>query len=242
MIKHVLILLMVVSPVFAKKLQIHKCYATNGTILFQEDPCELGVSKKQIKQQNKMTKPGVHKPVVTLQVYQSPSPSPSVTSSKIQYATKIVRNKVKGYDVSLKVKQTWKVVNKVYNNKLLHLEFVEKTSYNQIEMLVDFIYTDGKRFSEKELLELVYLSGSRFVKGSNEGQINAYSFEINKGKGVMATLTHSIAGFRDKILSKGVIYKNGWLVQFTYNGEDINSPSHQFVLHSLFKNMQINKI
>ncbi len=236
--KKILILLMLVSPIFAKKLQIHKCHATNGTVLFQENPCELGLSKKKVKQQNKMTKQGIQKPVVTLQVYQSPS----AITSKIQYATKTVRNQVKGYDVSLNVKQAWRVVNKVYNNKLLHLEFVEKTGHDQIEMLVDFIYTDGKRFSEKELLELVYLSGSRFVEGSNEGQINAHSFKINKGKGVMATLTHSKAGFRDKILSKGAIYKNGWLVQFTYNGEYINSHSHQFVLQSLFKNMQINKI
>ena len=231
---------MVAGPIFAKKLQIYKCHATNGTILFQEDPCELEFPKNKVKQQNEMTRQSIPKPVVTLQVYQSPS-TPA-TTSKIKYATKTVRNQVKGYDVSLKVKQTWKVVNKVYNNKLLHLEFVKKTGHNQIEMLVDFIYTDGKRFSEKELAELIYLSGSRFVKGSNEGQINAYSFEINKGKGVMATLTHSIAGFRDKILSKGAIYKNGWLVQFTYNGEDINSHSHQSVLQSLFKNIQISKI
>jgi hypothetical protein len=130
----------------------------------------------------------------------------------------------------------------VYNNKLLHLELNENTGLNQIEILIDFIYTDGKRFSKEHLVELIYLSGSRFVKGSVEGKINAYSFEINRGKGVLTTLTHSNVGLGNKIISKGAIYQNGWLIQLTLNGEGTNRHSRQFVLQSMFKTMQIKKI
>lgn len=228
---------MVVNPIFAKKLQIHKCYATNGTVIFQEDSCEFGSNKKDNSQDNKISKYNIQKPIVNVQMVRSPS-----GSSRIKFATKIVSNHVKGHDISLWVKQSWTVVNKVYNNKLLHLELTENKRDIQLDMLVDFIYTDGKHFSEEELVELIYLSVSRFVKGSKEGQINIVSFPVNSGKGVMTTLTNEAMGFADKTLSKGAIYKNGWLIQFTYNGEDTNSHSHQVYLLSMFKNMQITKL
>jgi len=106
---------------------------------------------------------------------------------------------------------------------------------------MDFIYPDTKRFSNKELHEMVLLLGSQYVKGSREGQVRTLTMEIQQGKGAMAIFTNSLKNTEFTYTSKGVIFKGNWLIHFTLLSNNLNSDSYQFVLNSLNNELVILK-
>jgi hypothetical protein len=243
-----LILVLFSTQSIAKKLVIHKCQLVDGTISYQEDPC---LNKGSIQKNKKLSRPEKNKNLGRKTQLAKSSHTPinySIRNKQLRSVkaksnsiTKI-GNKVKGYQVSLDALRQWKIVNKVFNNKLLHMKFIDNKIGNELLVRIDFIYPDNKVFSTHELTEIVHLVGSRFISGSHEGQVNAYSINTNNGKGVMANFTQSAVVPDYKYSSKGAIYKDDWLIQFTLLSNNLTSHSHEFALQSLFQTIVIKKI
>jgi hypothetical protein len=234
-----LILALYSSLGFAKKLVINKCQLADGTISYQENRCQN--QALLLKNKNSGRKPQLAKANNEPIKYSVRNKQLSSVNVKAHSITKI-GNKVKGYQVSLDALRQWKIVNKVFNNKLLHIKFIDNKIDNELLVRIDFIYPDNKIFSTQELTEIVHLVGSRFVSGSQEGQVNAYSINTNNGKGVMANFTQSSVAPDYKYSSKGAIFKGDWLIQFTLLSNNLTSHSHEFALQSLFKTLVIKKI
>ena len=233
----VLAFLLVSTVGYSKKLIINKCQLVDGTISYQENPCQKNllqpkVQKKQPQPKFKKTKPIKYS-------LNDKQLNKLVVENK---SVKKISNHVKGYKITLDALKNWSIINKVYNNKLLHMKFKDDKFGNELSLMIDFIYPDNKVFSTKELTEIINLVGSRFVDGSKEGQINAYSIKNIEGKGVIATFTHAAIEPNYKYSSKGIINKDDWLVQFTLHSNNLASYSHEFALQSLFKTLVIKKI
>jgi hypothetical protein len=232
-----LILILFTSLSFAKKLVINNCQLDDGTISYQETPCEKQAIPKKNKASIRKPQLDNNEPII----YSVNKKQLSTLRVNTNSITKI-DNKVKGYHVSLDALRQWEIINKVFNNKLLHMKFIDNKRGDELLVRIDFIYPDNKSFSTHELTEIVYLVGSRFVSGSREGQINVYSINTNNGKGVMATFTQSSVEPDYKYSSKGAIFKDDWLIQFTLLSNNLKSHSHEFALQSLFQSLEIKKI
>lgn len=230
---------MLISPIAdSKKLKIFKCIQANGIVAFQEEVCD---SKKTIKHK-KQQKP-------KLKVFNSNSPV-KVSIPQNYQAIKIrqnstnktlkVTNKVRGYLFSINVLHHWSITNTAFNQKLLHMRFVDSSRNAKISVLIDFIFPDSKKFSIKELYEILYLSASRYVEGSSQGQIKPYELTVKKGKGVVAIFTNSdsVVGYRH--LTKGLIYKGDWLIQFTIKSNSLTNNNYIFAMHALTDSIEIS--
>lgn len=230
-----------------KKLVIHKCIKSNGTIAFQEDPCKKKFAKKKVYKKhfaaNKFYR----------QSYKSPDQKPykRQTKANIKPLTKLaninfkdnstqtIANSAKGYTFSIKALKRWQTTNKVYNNKLVHMQFIDYVPQAEMSLMIDFIFPDNKNFSTQELQELVALVGSRYLKGSKEGRVIPYELNVQNGKGVMATFTHSNMTPNYKFASRGAIFKGKWLVQFTLLSNSQQSAAYLFALQALTKSLKI---
>lgn len=227
-----LILLVFTFNVAAKKkLEIHKCVKRNGTIIYQEEPCIKKTHKRKIGSKFKAKSNILNrKPTVARKIL------PIKQVPKINFkdlSIKTVTNSAKGFDFSFQILNKWQVTNKVYNNKLLHMKFIDFTPNAKISLMMDFIHSEGKTFSSYELEELVYLIGSRYVEGSNEKSIFPYKLNVKNGKGVMTTLTNSKMSSHYKFITRGIIFKSGWLIHFTLLSNNQKSQGHKFALKSL---------
>lgn len=252
------IFLFFTTSVSSKELTINRCTLSNGTVTFQEQKCNSDFIKnkeaqsrlQRINQQKKMgnnKSQKISQIKKTVKIPRKTKDSSLISAHLPQVNTnksliKNISNTVKAHRISIDVLNHWNIVNKVFNNKLLHMNFSDDTSPSNMSLMIDYIYTDNKVFSDSELTEIVYLVGSRFVDGSRENQVNPYNLKVNKGKGVAATFTDSDQENRYKYAQKGAIYKQGWLIQFTLLSNNIFSTSHQFALQSLANSILINKI
>lgn len=233
----ILVFLLASTMAHCKKLVINKCQLADGAVSYQEDSCQRVFTKEKIKKApllktHKKTKP----------IKYSLNDKQLNNIIIVDKSVKKISNRVKGYKITLDALKNWSIVNKVYNNKLLHMKFMDNKFGNELSLMIDFIFPDNKVFSTKELTDIINLVGSRFVDGSKEGQINAYSINNIEGKGVIATFTHAAIEPNYKYSSKGIINKGDWLVQFTLHSNNIASYSHEFALQSLFKTLVIKKI
>jgi hypothetical protein len=234
----ILIILLVFTSIgVCKKQVIIKCLLSDGTISYQEKSCNT-FPKTSNRPKAKVQSIKRNKAPIQYSLNDKQLDNISVLNSSV----KKVSNRVKGYNISLDALDNWSIVNKVYNDKLLHMKFLDNHLGNEISLLIDFIYPDNKVFSIAELTEIIHLVGSRFVAGSKEGQINIYSINNFDGKGVVATFTHSAIMPHYKYSSKGAIFKDNWLVQFTLLSNNLTSNSHEFALQTLFNTLDIKKI
>lgn len=244
----VLIIIFFSSLGLAKKLVIHKCKLVDGTISYQENPCQNLASVLEDKKKLRTIKN--NSSFKNSQVVKNDNVRIKHTIREKKLASVDVKahsitkigNKVKGYQVTLDALKQWEIVNKVFNNKLLHMKFIDHNIGNELLVRVDFIFPDNKSFSTQELTEIVHLVSSRFVSGSQEGQVNAYSINTHNGKGVMANFTQSSVTPEYKYSSKGAIFKDDWLIQFTLLSNNLKSHSHEFAIQSLFQTLEIKKI
>ncbi len=209
----------------------------NGAISYQEDTCKL--KGAILKTKNSIKTKSEHTTVSFIY---------PLTEKKLRKITvgndliKNISNQVKGYRISMNVLNSWSIVNKVYNDKLLHMRFLDNTKGSEMSFMLDFIYTDGKVFSITELNEIIYLLGSRYVDGSVEAGVKAVSVKLLGGRGMMATFTESKIVKNYRYAIKGVIYKNNWLVQFTLLSNNSHSQSQQLALQTVFENIRIQKL
>ena len=234
---YMLIIIVFTTSGVCRKLVINKCMLPDGTVSYQESSCKTTPIKSINQKPKTQTTSQQIKPLKYSLNEKQLNNIPVLNNS-----VKKISNRVKGYNISLDALNNWSIVNKVYNDKLLHMKFIGSHLGNEISLLIDFIYPDNKVFSIAELTEIIHLVGSRFVGGSKEGQINIYSIKNIDGKGVIATFTHSAIVPNYKYSSKGVIFKDNWLVQFTLLSNNLTSNSHEFALQSLFKTLAIKKI
>jgi len=224
-------------------------------VAYQETKCNSGMIKNKESKKNPENTTRSNRTVKSTENNPINSPRKTYREKKqtINYSPlqKVVVNKslikkisniVKGHHISIDVMNRWQIVNKVFNNKLLHMSFTDQGSQSNMSLMIDYIYTDNKIFSDRELTDLIYLVGSRFVDGSRENQVNPYKIKVQDGKGVMATFTDSAQEKKYKYAQKGAIYKQGWLVQFTLLSHNKFSKSHQFAMQTLAKNIKIIKI
>ncbi len=107
-------------------------------------------------------------------------------------------------------------------------------------VIVDFIFPDNKRFSDNELSEIVQLVGSQYGKNSYEGHVNIRRLPVTDGAGMFATFTH-INKPDYKHTTKGVIFKNNWLVQFTLKSDNMDSFGYKFAIQTLAQSILIKK-
>lgn len=208
----------------------------NGTISFQENPC----AKLKTFQTNQITKPTKTTKKATIKrraiTYQKIA---KVKDNNNKLHT--ISDRVKSYDIAMQVPGRWNMFKKVYNNKLLHMKFLDYQAGGEISLLIDFIFPDNKKFSDSELTDLIYLVGSRYIKGSKEQQVQPYKLKVSNGKGIMATFTQSDIVNDYTYASKGFIFKGKWLIQFTLLSNNLQSSSHQLALQSLVKTIKISK-
>ena len=218
-----------------KKLVIHKCIKSNGTIAFQEDPCKKKfVKKKTYTKQFKSYNSYKSRNKVNIK--------PLKKLANINFkdnSTQTIANSAKGYTFSIKALKRWQTTNKVYNNKLVHMKFIDYVPQAEMSLMIDFIFPDNKNFSTQELQELVALVGSRYLKGSKEGRVIPYELNVQNGKGVMATFTYSNMTPNYKFASRGAIFKGKWLVQFTLLSNSQQSSAYLFALQALTKTLKI---
>ncbi len=241
---HLLFVLLVLfaSPAFAKKkLVIHKCLQSNGTIAYLEDPC---VSKQTtIHKRKKKPKFKANPSYTAKNITKNPTIKTFARLKNTNFkdnSTKILSNVAKGYHFSIKVLKRWQTSNVVYNNKLVHMKFSDFVPQAEMFLMIDFIFPDNKIFSTAELQELVALVGSRYIKGSKEGAVIPYELKVKNGKGVLATFTHSNRVTDYKFATRGAIFKGKWLVQFTLLSNSLQSQGYLFALNSLTKSIEIH--
>jgi hypothetical protein len=251
------IALLVVSLNAQAKFEIHKCILENGTISFQEKSCETkypNTSPTQPKHKNTTSKKPKRK---------STSQTRSATQALSKKSTRkqnpwvytklpnigvndntshVTSNQVKGYQMSLETLKRWGVINKVFNNKILHMKFLDERSASKMSLLVDYIYPDGKIFSQSELVDYVNLVGSRYSQGSAESEVRTEILSVNTGLGALATFTHSNSVKNYNFATKGIIFKNKWMIQFTLLSNSLHNPSYQFALQSLTSTLQVKKL
>lgn len=251
MIKIVVLLLGIVSisaEVHAK-LKIYRCVLDNGTISFQENKCKKmaknniipkqnNLASKRVKQNPKKSKTRI-KPV-----YAKPR---AIMYRKIAHvaagdkSTQLISDHVKSFNISMQGLKKWSIFKKVYNNKLLHIKFLDEQADGEMSLLIDFIFPDNKKFSDQELTELVYLVGSQFVNNSREGSVIPEKMNISNGKGIMATFTNISNTNKYRYTTKGAVFKGKWLIQFTMLSMNLNSFSHQFTIQNLFNSIKITQ-
>lgn len=240
--KYILLSLLFFSSLsIAKKLIIHKCQLVNGVISYQEDSCSIISQSSVLNNKNrnliKLEESTEDKVPIVYSVNSKQLKSIDTNSQSIR----IITNDVKGYQFSIETLNRWGIANKVYNNKLLHIEIKDNKLGNELAARIDFQFGKNKMFTTQELTEMVSLVGSRFVDGSLEGRVDVYSINAIEGKGAIASFTHSTIVPDYRYSSKGVIFKNDWLIQFTLFSNNLTSYSHEFVLQSLFKTLSIKK-
>lgn len=232
----------------AKDIKIHRCLLANGTLAFQEQPC---LSKKIVKsnKESRYSRVKNHNKKITSQQksvsnratrYNVRQDSVSYSSfqkianvDKNDISSTVIYASVKGYLVSFKVMKRWKMIKKVFNNKLLHIKLKDDSRHDKMSLLMDFIFPDNKKFSDKELLDMVHLLGSQYIKGSREGSVQASLLTIENGKGAMAIFTNSSKVSKFTYTSKGVIFKGNWLIHFTLLSNKLNSINQNFILSAL---------
>jgi len=251
-----LILLLFISSIaYAKsKLIIRKCLTADGTISYQEKRCDtnVGVSKNHIPKKQVMA--SKQPKVNTLTSWtKTPSNNYSQPQPKLRYqklsnlvshdlSTQIISDRVKSDRISIQVLSRWSMIKKVYNNKLLHMKFLDETPKSELSLLIDFTDPQGKSFNNSELVNLSNLIGSRFARGSQEGQVNAKILKVKGGLGAMVFFTNSELVKEYNYISKGLIYKNNWLIQFTLLTDSIDNSSYHFAINALLNDITIQKI
>ena len=226
-----LFLTLLISNGFSKEpKQIHRCIMENGTISYQEQSCKKAKSNK---------KDNIKKSINSAPSYMSSIQYKSISEiSSDNNSSQIIYETVKNYQISLKALLNWKIFKKVYDNKFLHFRFLDY----DISLKIVFIYPDNKQFTEQELIELLQLSASRYVKGSREKAINLNIFNLSSGKAITTTLTNSKAIKDYKMVTKGIIFKSNWLIQFTLLSNYTNSNSYKFAMDSLLTNLTLRKL
>lgn len=249
-----IVILIVSNFAQAKKLKIHRCVLSNGTIAFQETKCKknkLANQKTKIitpqktqNKTNKVVKPTNKSEQNTRKSYIKPKPVKYQKLENISssgHSRRIISDQVKSYNISLSGLKKWGLFKRVYNNKLLHIKFLNDQAGEEMKLRIDFIFPDNKKFTEDELTELVYLVGSQFTNSSREGTVIPEKMNINNGKGVMATFTELNQNAEYKYTTKGAVFKGKWLIQFTLLSMNTNSFSHQFALQKLFNSINITQ-
>lgn len=236
------------------KIQINKCVLANGTISFQEVPCENIKIKTKLSTTNQSKKKeavkeaninALAKNKKTINYRNSQLNTNYLTYKSLNkdnasdLIKQLISHKVGRYQISITVHKDWEKVSKVYSNKLLHMKFIDRNPNNKISLLIDFIFPDNKKFTLQELTNLINLIGSRYVAGSVEHRVNIYKLRVKQGLGVMTTFTNSQIVKDYQYASKGAIFKNDWMIQFTLLSDGINNPNHNFALHSLMETIII---
>jgi len=229
----------------SKKFEINKCILANGTVSFQEDKCDVDVynrkpkkhkqlqtkpQKKTVKRQKFVKKP-THKAVKRPQRVQNTKFQS--TNNEFLHAT------VGRYQMIVSLPKQWKYFNKVYSNKLYHIKMHNKQAGLTASLMIDFVFPDNKNFSQKEIDELVHLLGSRFVKKSKETQVNIQNFMVSNGKGAITTFTSKEHIPKYRYTTKGAIFKNKWLIQFTLLSNNLQGISHKNALYALSQTIRI---
>lgn len=241
MFKTILAILLLVPLITnSKKLKIFQCIQSNGAIAYQEEVCNSPKSierrsKDRLTAKKKVLKPNKEIKTSASQSYQATKVMKN-HNNKISKAT----NQVRQYLFSIDILNHWRVINTVFNQKLLHMKFVDSSRSAKMSVLIDFIFPDNKKFSIKELTEILYLSASRYVEGSEQSVINPYQLKIINGKGVVTTFTGSDAVKDYRHLTKGLIYKGDWLVQFTIKSNSLTNNNYSFVMNALTNTIKIS--
>ncbi len=236
------------------KLEIHRCVKANGTVAFQEKKCDKVMTKaekatqKFVKQKKTAlaTSRQAKQQLINQETKKYPEPKPVnyqtiANISNNDQSTYLISDHVKSYNISLLGLKKWGLFKKVYNNKLLHIKFLDQQVGREMSLMIDFIFPDNKSFSDAELTDLVQLVGSRFVSSSSEGAVIPEKMQINNGKGIMATFTNLSNNSKFRHTTKGAVFKGKWLIQFTLLSMNKNSFSHQYAVQSLFDSITINK-
>jgi len=233
---------------FTKKLQIHRCVLANGTVSFQEEKCSVDVyslkptmstrPQQVIKKRNKKAKVSQK---TTKKAQQKVIKSPRAIKNT-QYQTTnsgVLHANVGRYRIEINLPRQWQYFKKVFSNKLYHIKMNNQQAGSKASLMIDFVFPDNKNFSQKEIDDLVQLLGSRFVKKSKESQVNIQNFNVNNGKGAMATFTSQETMPEYRYTTKGVIFKNKWLIQFTLLSNNLQGTSHHNALYSLSQTIKI---
>ena len=252
MIKRIIVLIIVLllcNVVYAKRFGIHRCVLDNGTIAFQETKCKKTNTSK-VTHKPKIIQPKV---IVNSKPIKKQLSKPTYVKPKIvnykklanissnDKSTHLISDRVKSFNISLQGLRKWSLFKKVYNNKLLHIKFLNDKAGEEMSLLIDFIFPDNKKFTENELTELVHLVGSQFTKTSREGTVYPEKMNIRNGNGIMATFTDLNQTSKYKYTTKGAVFKGKWLIQFTMKSMNINSFSHQFAVQNLFSSIKITQ-
>ncbi len=229
----------------AKKLEIHKCILANGTVSFQEEKCTVDVyslkTQKDANKSKKITKKKKLKHQLAKKTSQIKQAKKIASTRHFTASDKTSLNASVGrYRIRLSLPKDWKYYNKVYSQKLYHVKMINQNKALQASLMIDFIFPNNKQFSQKEINDLVQLLGSRFVKKSRENQVNIQNFSVNDGKGAMATFASNEYMPKYRYTTKGAIFKNKWLIQFTLLSNNLQGSSHQNALYVLSQTIRVD--
>ncbi len=248
--------LLIINSVHGRELTIHRCVLANGTLAFQERPCAKKKNKKSQKTSSTInaklnTESKTKSKTAVKEIKDMVSEKKQLSSHTIyknidklnedDFSVKRISDDVRGYTVTMSVLKQWHLFKKVYNNKLLHMKILASQPGQELSLLIDFIFPDHKKFSDNELHEIVYLLGSQFIDGSKNKQLTINKINVTNGKGMMTTVAIKQRNSQYRYITKGTIYKNDWLIQFTLKSNDLNSIDHQFALQSLAHSINISR-
>ena len=240
-------LLFFLTPITAltKELKIHKCKLANGTISFQEDKCTVDVYnlKPQKSRESKVKKPmkrvAVQKSVKKTKKKNVQIKKQAKFINLVSAGNGVLHANVGRYHMTLTIPKEWQYFKKVFSNKLYHVKMANQKVGSQASLMIDFVFPDNKNFSQKEIDDLVQLLGSRFVKKSKEEHVNIQNFKVNNGKGAITTFTSNEYMPKYRYTTKGAIFKNKWLIQFTLLSNNLQGSSHHNALYALSQTIEI---
>jgi hypothetical protein len=242
-----LLLFLIPTSGLAKKLKIHKCELANGTISFQEDKCTVDVYNLMPQKSKEINEKKPIKRIADQKSVKKPKKETKNTQIKkqnrhidfVSAGNGVLNANVGRYRMAINLPKQWQYFKKVFSNKLYHIKMNNKQAGMRASLIVDFVFPDNKNFSQKEIDDLVHLLGSRFVKKSKETQVNIQKFRVDNGKGAITTFTSNEYMPKYRYTTKGAIFKNKWLIQFTLLSNNLQGSSHHNALYALSQTIKI---
>ncbi len=249
----------------AKKFEIHRCTDAAGQVVLQDRPCpRVDPAKPKPPEQppQSESRPANRTPSAAAQPPQAGvQPAPEVRRpenrpvsaplrSFITRDGTLVGDVVGEFDIRMPARAGWRLEQKSFDGKLLQIKLHHSNGNprERLQFQLDFVFVDDKRFNEAELRELLSTVGRYMAVASVEQQMRIAPLKISRGLGVMATFTDAqlaqasrYSGTDFLYTSKGFIYLNQWLVNFTLMSNDLQHSHYASALEQLETGLRIQR-
>ena len=223
----VFIILTSAASSWAKEFKIYRCQMPDGTIVLQDGWCKPNqkivkdsktVPTKPNKAQKKNKRVPTRKPAQTAKKVYQKLPSVSFKTTGAELST----GRLAGFNIAVKHADFWQVGRKTVEQKILHFDFSGGAGSDEFLFNLDFLPA-GKQFSRSDLVGLLQNVSRWMSENPNASRDWVFDMNVKKGIGIYGTFENPSQGFQYN--TKGYVYRDGFLIQFTVMSQRIDGPN-----------------